>query len=99
MRDIENGFHNIEVPPKDMDSLRFLWFNDIKAKELQVIVHWFYRVVVWLQFFTIPLTCMLRHHIRKYEQQDHAVVQQLIRTFFVENLVTRCEWREQALDM
>ena len=54
VRDIENGFHNIEVPPKDRDSLRFLWFNDIKAKELQVIVHWFNRVVVWLQFFTIP---------------------------------------------
>ena len=43
--DIENAFLNIEVNPKDRGNLRFLWFNDIKAKQPEVIAYRFNRVV------------------------------------------------------
>lgn len=42
---------------------------------------------------------MLRHHIRKYEQQDPEFVQQLIGGFFVDDLLTSCSGWEAALDL
>lgn len=43
--DIEKSFVNIEVHPNDRDSLRFLWLKDINAKEPEVVVNRFNRVV------------------------------------------------------
>ena len=43
--DIEKAFLNIEIHPQDRKYLRFLWVDDIKALEPQVLTYQFNRVV------------------------------------------------------
>ena len=97
--DIEKAFLNIEIHPQDRDCLRFLWLKDIHAKDPEVIVYRFLRVLFGYNASPFLLNCVLRHHIRRYEQEDPEFVNTLIGGFFVDDLVTACADPQEALTL
>ena len=97
--DIEKAFLNIEIHPKDRDSLRFLWLSDIHAKNPGVVIYRFNRVVFGCNSSPFLLNCVLRHHIMKYENEDPEFVEKMIGGFFVDDLAVGCEDTQEALTL
>eukprot|EP00112_Aurelia_sp_Birch-Aquarium-sp1_P002538 Seg128.14 transcript_id=Seg128.14/GoldUCD/mRNA.D3Y31 product="hypothetical protein" protein_id=Seg128.14/GoldUCD/D3Y31 len=97
--DIEKAFLNIEIHPQDRDSLRFLWLKDIHAKDPEFIVYRFLRFLFGCNASPFLLNCVLRHHIRRYEEEDPEFVNTLIGGFFVDDLVTGCGDPQEALTL
>ena len=89
--DIEKAFLNIEINPEDRDCLRFLWLKDIKSKDPEIVVYRFNRVVFGCNSSPFLLNCVLRHHIMKYEEDDPEFVNNMLKGFFVDDLVTGCQ--------
>ena len=97
--DIEKAFLNIEIHPQDRDCLRFLWLKDIHAKDPEVVVYRFLRVLFGCNASPFLLNCVLRHHITRYENEDPEFVNTLIGGFFVDDLVTGCADPQEALTL
>ena len=96
--DIEKAFLNIEIHPQDRDCLRFLWFKDVNAKEPDIVVYRFNRVVFGCNSSPFLLNCTLQHHINKYKEIDPEFADKLVRSFFVDDLVTSCKDSQTAHD-
>ena len=88
--DIEKAFLNIEVGPADRDCLRFLWINDIHAKEPEVIVLRFNRVVFGVNSSPFILNAVLRHHLSSFLDLNPGFCMQMSQSFYVDDLVTGC---------
>lgn len=85
---IEKAFLNVEVDPQDRDCLRFLWPEDINAKELSVNVYRFNRVVFGVNCSPFSLNAVLRYHINGLRKTDADFAEKLARSFYVDDLVT-----------
>ena len=77
--DIEKAFLNIEIHPQDQDCLRFLWLKDVHAKDPEVVVYRFLRVLFRCNASPFLLNCVLRHH----KQEDPEFVNTLIGGFLI----------------
>ena len=89
--DIEKAFLNIEVHEGDRDCLRFLWVKDVHAKDTEIVVYRFNRVVFGVNSSPFLLNAVLRHHIKQHEDIDPEFVDCLTNAFFVDDLVTSCK--------
>ena len=85
--DIEKAFLNVEVDPHDRDCFRFLWTNDIHAKDLSVNVYRFRRLIFGANCSPFLLNAVLRYHIAKYEEIDPQIAAKLAMSFYVDDLV------------
>ena len=88
--DIEKAFLSIKIQPQDRDCLRFLWLKDIQAKDSEFVVYLFLRVLFSCTASPFLFICVLRHHIRRYEEEDPEFFNTLLGGFFVDDLVTSC---------
>ena len=68
--DIEKAFLNIAVATEDRDALRFLWIDDVKKDEPEVILLRFLRVVFGVSSSPFLLNATVKHHIEKYKEED-----------------------------
>ena len=97
--DIAQAFLNIEVHPEDRDCLRFLWLKDVHASEPEIIVLRFQRVIFGCNSSPFLLNAVLQHHINQFRDQDPYFVRKLLRSFFVDDLVTGCRDTQEGISL
>ena len=77
----------ISVAEDDRDALRFLWFDDPLSEEPKIIVFRFARVAFGLSSSPFLLNATLKHHIMMYENEDPELVQKLLQSLYVDDII------------
>ena len=85
--DLEKAFLMISVAEDDRDALRFLWFDDPFSEEPKIIVFRFARVAFGLSSSPFLLNATLKHHIMMYENEDPELVQKLLQSLYVDDII------------
>ena len=86
--DLEKAFQMIYVAEDDRDALRFLWFDDPFSEEPKIIVFRFARVAFGLSSSQFLLNATLKHHIMVNESEDPELVQKLLQSFYVDDIIS-----------
>ena len=84
--DIRKAFQMIEVDEKDRDCLRFFWWKDLDKRILQVYRH--KRVVFGVNCSPFLLAAVIELHLKSVTEQQEAVAQKLLMSFYVDNCAT-----------
>lgn len=84
--DIRKAFQMIEVDEKDRDCLRFFWWKDLDKRILQVFRH--KRVVFGVNCSPFLLAAVIELHLGSVSEQQAAVAQKLLMSFYVDNCAT-----------
>ena len=84
--DIEKAFLNVEVDKVDRDCLRFLWLKHVQNANSAIEV--FCHMVFGLNSLPFLLNASLRYHFSKYKELDPKFVQQMLESFYVDDLVS-----------
>ena len=95
--DIEKVFLMITVDEKDRDVLRFLWVNDLKSDSPSFVVLRFTRVVFGVTSSPFLLNATIRFHLESFIESHRALVDKLLRLFYVDDLVTGADTDEAFL--
>ena len=72
--DLEKAFLNIGIKPEERDLMRFLWVDDIKSENPQLIALRFSRLVFGLIGSPFVLNATLRHHMEQYRDIEPEIV-------------------------
>ena len=94
--DIEKAFLMVAVSEKDRDVLRFLWVDDITKSEPEPIDLRFTRVVFGVTSSPFLLNATIRHHLEKFMSTCPDLVTKLVKSFYVDDVVTGARDEEQA---
>lgn len=94
LADIEKAFLQIEVAEEDRDLLRFLWYD----QEGNLEVFRFNRVPFGTGPSPFLLNATLRHHLENVVE-DQALLQLLLRSLYVDDLLTGGETTEFVLKL
>ena len=94
--DIEKAFLNIEVDEKDRDCLRFLWVEDPFDDNSRIVIFRFCRVVFGINCSLFLLDGTLRTHLQKYEHDDPEFVAKILRSLYVDDLVSGSKNKEEV---
>lgn len=97
--DIEKAFHMVSVAKKDRNVLRFLWFEDPFADQLDMIELRFTRVVFGVSSSPFLLNATIRHHLEQYEQTQPDLMKKLSRSLYVDDFVSGADDEDQACQM
>ena len=87
MADVQQAFHQICVNREDVDCLRFLWVDDIHSDDPKLILR-FLRVIFGLNCSPFLLSGTLQHHISQYRFEDLQLVVKLLKSSYVDDLVS-----------
>ena len=85
--DIEKAFLNIAVDVNDRDCLRFLWVDDARDSNSNVVVYRFCRVVFGLNASPFLLNGTIRHHLATFAEADPKFVKKMVDSFYVDDLI------------
>ena len=80
--DIEKAFLNIGVKKEQRDLMRFLWVNDLKGEEPEIVVFRFKTVLFGMSCSPFCLNATLDYHIRKYMTTTYVLYKTFIRSSF-----------------
>ena len=94
--DIEKAFLMVVVSEKDRDVLRFLWVDDITKSEPEPIILHFTRVVFGVTSSPFILNAAICHHLEKFTSTCPDLVKKLVKSFYVNNVVTSARDEEQG---
>ena len=97
--DIEKAFLMISVAKKDRDVLRFLWYKDVYADQLDLMEQRFARVVFGVSSSPFLLNATIRHHLEKYEATQSKIIKKVLRSLYVDDLASGAEDEEQAFQL
>ena len=97
--DIEKAFLMISVAPKDRDVLRFVWYKNVFADQLDLIELRFARVVFGVSSSPFLLNATIRHHLEKHEAAQPDLIKKLLRSLYVDDLASGAEDEEQAFQI
>ena len=78
----------ISVAEDDRDALRFLWFDDPFGEEPKIIVLRFARTAFGCSSSSFLPNATLKHHIMIYESEDPEFVQNLLRSLYVDDIIS-----------
>ena len=87
--DIKKAFLMISINEADRDVLRFIWYSDVNAANVELIVYRFCRVVFGLTCSPFLLNATLSHHIKKYQDKHPDVCAKLLNSLYVDDVNTR----------
>ena len=93
--DIERAFLMITMTDKDHDVLQFLWIDDVSKPNPETIVLRFARV----ELGPLPLNATIRHHLEKHAMIQPDLVSKLLKSTFVDDIVTGAESEEAAYEL
>ena len=68
--DIEKAFLNVGIKEEHRDMLRFLWFQDPFADELEIVSFRFNRLVFGLRPSPSILSATIKHHLQLLKQDE-----------------------------
>ena len=86
--DVEKVFHQISIDPKDRNCLRFVWIDDINKEDPDIVIFPFARVPFGVNSSPFLLNGTLKYHIEKYQLEDPKLVDDLLNSFYVDDLST-----------
>jgi len=81
--DVEKEFHQIVVAGKDRSMLKFLWFDDIRKPDPQVIQYRFCRLVFGLTPSPAILSETIHHHVTRYLLTEPKIAEALASGLYV----------------
>ncbi|XP_011858320.1 PREDICTED: uncharacterized protein LOC105555888 [Vollenhovia emeryi] len=89
--DIRKAFLQISISPEDRDVLRFLWWKETLPDQIEIYRH--RRVVFGVTSSPFLLGGTVEYHLGRMLQeagaeQDKKIIQQLMKSFYVDNCVT-----------
>ena len=91
--DVEKTFLMIAVTDRDRDVLRFIWVDDIHKESPALQVFRFTRVVFGVPFL---LNATIKFHL---EESSKVVVKRLLRSTYVDDIVTGADSDEAAFNL
>ena len=97
--DIAQAFHQICVSSDDINCLRFLWVNYLNAVEPEIVFMRFLDVVFGLCSSPFLLGGTLQHHIKRYQPDDPAFVEKLLRSLYVDDLISGSNSVKEAFEL
>jgi hypothetical protein len=97
--DIEKAFLMVSVEEGDRDVLRFLWVNDVNADEFEIRPLRFTRVVFGVCSSPFLLNATIRFHLEQYQSLHTELLQKLINSFYVDDVVTGAATEEEAFQL
>ncbi len=89
----------ISVAAKDRDFLRFLWVDDAVKDEPRIVVYRFARVVFGVNASPFLLNATVRHHLELHADTHREIVSKVIRSIYVDDIVTGSQSEEQAYQL
>ena len=97
--DIEKAFLMIGTAEEDRDVLRFLWIDNIKSQNPDLIELRFARVVFGISSSPFLLNATLQHLLEQQSDNDPLIVQKLARSFYVDDAVTGAHDEDEAYSL
>ena len=97
--DIETAFLNIAVGVNNCDCLRFLWVDDARDSNSDVVMYRFCRVVFGLNASPFLLNGTIRHHLATFAEADPKFVKKMVDSFYVDDLVSSDSTTDKAHDL
>ena len=97
--DIEKAFLMIAVTEKDRDALRFLWVKDIHEDDIDPRPLRFTRVVFRVCSSPFLLNSTIRYHLERHRESHPQLVQKLIESFYVDDVVSGASDEEEAFKL
>ncbi|XP_065058471.1 uncharacterized protein LOC135686212 [Rhopilema esculentum] len=97
--DIKSAFHQILVDEKDRDSMRFLWVEDVTNEKPVVKEYRFTRVIFGSGPSPYLLNATLQRHLKKYEEEEPAVVQNVLPNMYCDDFVSGAADSTQAIEL
>lgn len=94
--DIEKAFLMISVSPQDREFLRFLWVDDPTKVDPKVVAYRFTRVVFGVSSSPFLLNATVRHHFELHSETHGDLVEKVLRSIYVDDIVTGSQSEEQA---
>lgn len=86
----------ISVSEKDREVLRFLWVRDPLDDPPQYIVLRFATVVFGVSCSPFLLDATVRHHLELHQDSQRTLVDKLLRSFYVDDVITGADTEEDA---
>ena len=97
--DIKRAFLQVCVEERDQDVLRFLWFDDVTKTQPQIQVLKFTRVVFGVSSSPFLLNATIRHHLKKYTVSHPKLINTILQSIYVDDVVSGAETEEEAFTM
>lgn len=97
--DLEKAFLQISVLEDDRDVLRFLWVDDIHKEFPVICTLRFTRVVFGVSASPFLLNATLKHHLEKYAATHPDVVERLLESTYVDDIVTGANTEDEAFEL
>lgn len=97
--DIEKAFLTIGIKREDRNVLWFLWVQDPLEEPPELQVLRFPRVVFGVASSPFLLNATIQHHLELYRDPHPQLVNQLIRSTYVDNVVSGAEAIESAFQL
>ena len=95
--DMEKAFLMIGVHEPDRDVLRFLWVKDPQQESLDILVMRFKQVTFGVTASPFLLNATIRHHIEKFKDNNPELVENLLRSVYVDDIISSTESKEYGL--
>ena len=99
MADIEKVFLMISVAEPDRDYLRFLWIDDLGKDQPEIQVLRFARTVFGVTSSPFLLNGTIKYHLEKNSERCPELVAKLLRSTYVNDVVTSARSEEQAYEL
>ena len=94
--DIEKAFLMVSIADEDRDVLRFLWVNNVDNDSPQLRILRFRRVVFGVSSSPFLLNATLQHHLDLYAASHPEVVERLLESLYVDDVVSGAQDEDQA---
>jgi hypothetical protein len=94
--DIEKAFLMVAISEKDRNVLRFLWVDDITKESPEPVALRFTRVVFGVSSSPFLLNATIRFHLEQHALTQPDLIAKLMRSFYVDDVVTGASDEDQA---
>ncbi len=97
--DLEKAFLQVSVAESDRDVLRFLWVEDIQKEHPELRALRFASVVFGVSSNPFLLNATLKYHLERYSSTHPNLVQRLLESTFVDDVVTGADTEDEAFTL
>ena len=97
--DIEKAFLMVSVSDEDRDVLRFLWIDDVNKPDSKIQILRFSRVMLGVSSSPFLLNATIDHHLKQFSSTKPELVELLLRSIYVDDIVAGAASEESALKL
>ena len=97
--DIEKAFLMVSVSDEDRDVLRFLWIDDVNKPDPKIQILRFSRVMFGVSSSPFLLNATIDHHLKQFSSTKPELVELLLRSIYVDDIVAGAASEESALKL